>query len=260
MIDQEKYEELLKMYTGKTYSEQQIPQEKKDVEEETKSIYMDYDEYQQLKNQKVWVRFCHAESSDKKARNKEKSRVEYEPILVRLEDALKIIPESEWKYSSPYQFSPEQSVDSIYYSHNFTTPGYPSVGKTQKGIIKELKEMGHNIYQDSAISNDIVYVKPVGEPDEKVTAHLIEIWIGEYKYTTKKFGLYTGKAYSKQQINEAHVDVEKAYYKDTLKQKEEEIAKLKKNNLDLYNCIQRLPKIIKKLFIKDFNIKLLNKG
>ena len=47
-------------------------------------------------------------------------------------------------------------------------------------------------------------------------------------------------------------------YKDALKQKEDEIEKLKKNNQDLYNCIQGLPKIIKKLFIKDFNIKLLN--
>ena len=47
-------------------------------------------------------------------------------------------------------------------------------------------------------------------------------------------------------------------YKDALKQKEYEIEKLKKNNQDLYNCIQGLPKIIKKLFIKDFNIKLLN--
>lgn len=47
-------------------------------------------------------------------------------------------------------------------------------------------------------------------------------------------------------------------YKDALKQKEDEIEKLKKNNQDLYNCIQGLPKIIKKLFIKDLNIKLLN--
>ena len=36
-------------------------------------------------------------------------------------------------------------------------------------------------------------------------------------------------------------------YKDALKQKEDEIEKLKKNNQDLYNCIQGLPKIIKKL-------------
>ena len=47
-------------------------------------------------------------------------------------------------------------------------------------------------------------------------------------------------------------------YKEALKQKEDEIEKLKKNNQDLYNCIQGLPKIIKKLFIKNFNIKLLN--
>lgn len=47
-------------------------------------------------------------------------------------------------------------------------------------------------------------------------------------------------------------------YKDALKQKEDEIEKLKKNNQDLYNCIQGLPKIIKKIFIKDLNIKLLN--
>ena len=47
-------------------------------------------------------------------------------------------------------------------------------------------------------------------------------------------------------------------YKEALKQKEDEIEKLKKSNQYLYNCIQGLPKIIKKLFIKDFNIKLLN--
>lgn len=47
-------------------------------------------------------------------------------------------------------------------------------------------------------------------------------------------------------------------YKDALKQKDNEIKRLKKNNQDLYNCIQGLPKIVKKLFIKDLNIKLLN--
>ena len=47
-------------------------------------------------------------------------------------------------------------------------------------------------------------------------------------------------------------------YKDALKQKDYEIEKLKKNNQDLYECIQGLPKIIKKLFIKNDDIKLLN--
>lgn len=47
-------------------------------------------------------------------------------------------------------------------------------------------------------------------------------------------------------------------YKDALKQKDNEIEKLKKNNQDLYDCIQGLPKIIKKLFIKNLDIKILN--
>lgn len=48
-------------------------------------------------------------------------------------------------------------------------------------------------------------------------------------------------------------------YKDALKQKDCEIEKLKKNNQDLYECIQGLPKIIKKLFIKNGDITLLNR-
>lgn len=47
-------------------------------------------------------------------------------------------------------------------------------------------------------------------------------------------------------------------YKEALKQKENEIEKLKKNNQELYNCIQGLPKIIKKIFIKDLDTMLLN--
>lgn len=49
-----------------------------------------------------------------------------------------------------------------------------------------------------------------------------------------------------------------AEYNDALKQKDREIEKLKRNNQDLYKCIQKLPKIIRKFFIKDYDIKLLN--
>ena len=47
-------------------------------------------------------------------------------------------------------------------------------------------------------------------------------------------------------------------YKEALKQKDNEIERLKKSNQDLYNCIEKLPRVIKKLFIKDLDIKLLN--
>ena len=46
-------------------------------------------------------------------------------------------------------------------------------------------------------------------------------------------------------------------YKDAMKEKDNEIEELRRNNQDLYNCIQGLPKIIKKLFIKNTDIKLL---
>lgn len=201
----------LGMYTGNTYSQQQIQQAYNDVEKAIRSVYMNYDEYQKLKDQKVWVRFCHVDYSLRAATDRKNSRVEYEPILVRLEDALRIIPESELRYLSPYQLSPEQSVDGSYYSHEFATPGYPTVDRIQKGIIRELKGMGHDIYQRNAISYDVAHIKPSGEPEIEVTAPLIEIWLGKYKRGTKKFGLYTGKTYSQEQIDDAHADVKKAY-------------------------------------------------
>ena len=42
-------------------------------------------------------------------------------------------------------------------------------------------------------------------------------------------------------------------YNELLKQSEEEIEKLEKSNRDLYNCINELPNIIKKIFLKNFN-------
>ena len=107
-------------------------------------------------------------------------------------------------------YDPELGVDSRCYSHQFATNGYPVVDRMQKGIIRELSDMGHEIYQRNAISYDVAHVKPAGEPEIEVTAPLIEIWFGEYKHETKKFGLYTGKTYSQQQIDEAYADVEKA--------------------------------------------------
>jgi len=46
-------------------------------------------------------------------------------------------------------------------------------------------------------------------------------------------------------------------YKIALKQKDIEIERLKENNQNLYECIQKIPKILRKIFIKDNDIKLL---
>lgn len=47
-------------------------------------------------------------------------------------------------------------------------------------------------------------------------------------------------------------------YKKALKQKETEIELLKRTNQDLYKSINKIPKIIRKIFVKDINEKLLN--
>lgn len=49
-------------------------------------------------------------------------------------------------------------------------------------------------------------------------------------------------------------------YKDALIKKDEEIVRLKNNNEELYSSIQRVPKFIRRIFIKDIEVKLLNKG
>lgn len=47
-------------------------------------------------------------------------------------------------------------------------------------------------------------------------------------------------------------------YKNALEKKDEEIKELKKNNQELYNLIQKIPNIIRKLFLKQENKKLLS--
>ncbi len=49
-------------------------------------------------------------------------------------------------------------------------------------------------------------------------------------------------------------------YQQLLEEKDNEIKKLKENNQQLYKIIQRTPKIIKRLFLRDFNSNLLIKG
>ncbi len=49
-------------------------------------------------------------------------------------------------------------------------------------------------------------------------------------------------------------------YKDELSEKNDEIQKLQKDNENLVIMIKKIPKFIRKIFIKESNIKLLNSG
>ena len=48
-------------------------------------------------------------------------------------------------------------------------------------------------------------------------------------------------------------------YKEALKQKDNEIAKLKECNQNLYEDIQKIPKFLRKIFMKSKDIKLIEK-
>jgi len=48
-------------------------------------------------------------------------------------------------------------------------------------------------------------------------------------------------------------------YKNLVNKKNEEIEKVKENNKLLYDSIQKCPKLIRKIYFKDFELKLLNK-
>lgn len=48
-------------------------------------------------------------------------------------------------------------------------------------------------------------------------------------------------------------------YKIALKQKDDEILNLKAKNKQLYDSLQKIPKILRKIFIKEIKVELLNK-
>ncbi len=92
------------------------------------------------------------------------------------------------------------------------------------------------------------YLNQVKESNKNYNARVNNIRLKKLVQTLKNENSKIPKA--KELISE---------YKEVLKQKDKEIENLKKNNQDLYNGIQRLPKIIRKIFLKDLELKLLSK-
>lgn len=106
---------------------------------------------------------------------------------------------------------------------------------------KEKKE------QKQFTSSEIdTYLKQVEESNENYNTRIENIRLKNLVETLKKENGKIPKA--KDLLTE---------YKDVLKQKEVEIEKLKKNNEDLYHCIQKIPKFLRKIFIKNEEVKLL---
>lgn len=115
-------------------------------------------------------------------------------------------------------------------------------------LAKQLKSgISFNLIKQSIKNAEIdSYLKEFRESNQNYNARIENIRLKNLVEILKKENSKISKA--KNLFSE---------YKDAMREKDNEIEKLRRNNQDLYNCIQGLPKIIKKLFIKNTDIKLL---
>ena len=161
-----------------------------------------------------------------------------------------------------YKLIPKEIIDYIdenfEYDENFTiNPSIPLEkqkidDKTYdllKEIIKKVKNLNlNNIILKSNVNFDIEeYVKNVKESNKYYETKIENIGLNNLVELLKKENDKIPKA--KELVEE---------YKKIINQKIDEIERLKRDNQYLYKCIQKLPKIVRKIFIKDFDKKLLD--
>lgn len=173
--------------------------------------------------------------------------------LYQVKLILDYLPEEE------YKLIPQETIDYIEenfeYDENITIdPNIPL--EKQKiddkaydlldKIVKSAKDAKTKIYEENEYEID-TYVEEVKKSNNNYNAKIENIRLNNLVEILKEENSKIPKA--KDLLME---------YKEALKQKDNEIERLKKSNQDLYNCIEKLPRVIKKLFIKDLDIKLLN--
>lgn len=180
-----------------------------------------------------------------------KSKALYQVKLV-----LDYLPEEE------YKLIPQETIDYIEenfeYDENFTIN--PKIPLEKQKIDDKAYDLLEKIVKQTktAYSNEIStkqnnsseideYINKVRQSNENYETKIENIRLNNLIELLKKENSKIPKA--KELLEE---------YKDALKQKDNEIEKLKRNNQELYASIQKLPKIIRRLFIKDFDKKLLN--
>ena len=177
--------------------------------------------------------------------SKEKALYQVKLILDHLpEEEYRLIPKETIEYiENNFEYDEEFSIDPKIplEKQKIDEKAYEILDKIVKATEIAKKE---NKLQDRAKIN--AYIQKVKESNQNYNAKIENVRLKNLVEMLKKENSKIPKA--KDLLSE---------YKDVLKQKEDEIEKLKKSNQDLYNCIQGLPKLIKKLFIKDFNVKLL---
>lgn len=177
-----------------------------------------------------------------------------EKALYQVKLILDYLPKDE------YKLIPQETIDYIEdnfeYDENITIDPKIPLDKQKiddkaydmlEKIIKQTKEHSNNRFNNANSSNEInEYIESVKKSNEVYDAKIENIRLNNIIELLKKENDKLPKA--KELLEE---------YKEILKQKDIEIEKLKANNQELHDCINKIPKIIRKLFIKDFDVKLL---
>lgn len=165
---------------------------------------------------------------------KEESLYQAKLILECLEfDEYKKIPDETWSYiEDNMEYNPDIVID----------PDKPleeqDIDKqTMDFLEKVLKQIEE--YKEEADQEENQVATDLSSYDKEELLQLVEKYKKQSDKVSKAKDLVLG-------------------YEDVLKQKTSEVENLKKTNRDLLDQINKCPKIIRKLFFKDFEKKLLN--
>ncbi len=162
---------------------------------------------------------------------------------------LDYLPEEE------YKMIPQEIIDYIEdnfeYDENFTIN--PSIPLENQKIDDKAYELLDKIVKSVGSTKESIQIKNNSKTDEYIESNNTDI----EKENIRLNNLIEMLKVENSKIPKVKDLLEE--YKIALKQKDDEILNLKAKNKELYDSLQKIPKILRKIFIKEPKIKLLNK-
>ena len=157
-----------------------------------------------------------------------------------------------------YKLIPQETIDYIEdnfeYDENFTIN--PSIPLENQKIDDKACELLDKIVKSVGSAKLLVKTKKTSESDEYVQK-VKETNTDIERENIRLNNLVKKKKKENSKIPKAKDLLEE--YKIALKQRDEEIENLKAKNKQLYDNLQKIPKFLRKIFIKETKVKLLNK-
>lgn len=179
---------------------------------------------------------------------KEKALYQVKLILDCLpEEEYNLVPQKYIDYiEDNFEYDENISIDSELPLENqdIDEQTYEILDKIMKSI--EITKVNSNLEKNNIQPEVAEYVKNIKESNKNYEIKIENVQLNNLIGILKKENSKIPKA--KELLEE---------YKKALKQKDEEIIRLRENNQYLYKNIQKIPKVVRRFFIKDIETKLL---